>query len=184
MPNVLVVAEIPDGSGLKPVQELLTLARRLGEPAVMALGAGAAGAAEALGHFGASHIFLTESYRYASASTVAPFDYVAHRIVGPSGKVGGLAHHPGLPVDDAGNADAGTDKAAAAAILFGQAVNGVAHFADDVVAAESDFDAQRDFLKKLAVGADGCDAQVGAAEIDSDGKIRHDGEEYQKIIVD
>jgi drug/metabolite transporter (DMT)-like permease len=26
---------------------------------------------------GISHIFLTESYRYASASTVAPFDYVA-----------------------------------------------------------------------------------------------------------
>jgi drug/metabolite transporter (DMT)-like permease len=26
---------------------------------------------------GVSHIFLTESYRYASASTVAPFDYVA-----------------------------------------------------------------------------------------------------------
>jgi drug/metabolite transporter (DMT)-like permease len=28
---------------------------------------------------GISHIFLTESYRYASASTVAPFDYVAMR---------------------------------------------------------------------------------------------------------
>jgi len=26
---------------------------------------------------GVSHIFLTESYRYASASTVAPFDYVS-----------------------------------------------------------------------------------------------------------
>ena len=43
MPYVLVVAEIPDGSVLKPGQELLTLARRLGEPAVLALGAGACG---------------------------------------------------------------------------------------------------------------------------------------------
>ena len=39
MPYVLVVAEIPDGSVLKSGQELLTLARRLGEPAVLALGA-------------------------------------------------------------------------------------------------------------------------------------------------
>jgi hypothetical protein len=50
-------------------------------------------------------------------------------------------------------------------------VNGVAHFADDVVAAQSDFHAEGDFFKQLAVGGDGCDAQVGAAEIDSDGKI-------------
>jgi len=60
MPYVLVVAETPDGSVLKPAQELLTLARRLGEPAVIALGAGAAGAAEALGHFGASHVYIAD----------------------------------------------------------------------------------------------------------------------------
>ena len=118
------------------------------------------------------------------ARAQAALDYVAHRIVGPSGKVGRLAHHAGLHVDDAGNADTGAHELAAAAIFFGQAVNGVAHFADNVVAAESDFDAQSYFFEKLAVGGDGRDAQVGAAEIDSDGKIRHDGEEYQKIIVD
>jgi electron transfer flavoprotein alpha subunit len=60
MPYVLVVAEIPDCSALKGAQELLTLARRLGEPAVIALGAGAAGAAEALGHFGATHVYLAD----------------------------------------------------------------------------------------------------------------------------
>ena len=65
------------------------------------------------------------------------------------------------------------------AILLGQAVNRVAHFADDVVAAESDLYAKCNFFQKLAVGADGRDAQVGAAEIDSDGKIRHGGEDYQ-----
>ena len=113
------------------------------------------------------------------AGAQAALDFVAHGIVGPSGKVGGLAHHAGFHVDDAGDADAGADERAAAAILLGQAVNRVAHFADDVVAAEGDFDAESDFFEKLAVGADGRDAQVGAAEIDSDGKIRHDGEEYQ-----
>jgi predicted metallo-beta-lactamase superfamily hydrolase len=52
-------------------------------------------------------------------------------------------------------------------------VNGVAHFADDVVAAESDFHAESDFFEKLAIRADGRDAQVGTAEIDSDRKIWH-----------
>ena len=60
-----------------------------------------------------------------------------------------------------------------AAVLIGEAMNGVAHFADDVVAAEGDLDAESDFFEKLAVGADGRNAQVGAAEIDSNGKIRH-----------
>lgn len=61
MPYVLVVAEIPDGSVLKSGQELLTLARRLGEPAVLALARpGSAGAAEALGHFGASQVYLAD----------------------------------------------------------------------------------------------------------------------------
>ena len=58
MPHVLVVAETPDGSVPKPVQELLTLARRLGEPAAIALGAGASGAAETLGQFGASRVYV------------------------------------------------------------------------------------------------------------------------------
>jgi electron transfer flavoprotein alpha subunit len=60
MPHVLVVAETPDGSVPKPVQELLTLARRLGEPAAIALGAGASGAAETLGQFGASHVYVVD----------------------------------------------------------------------------------------------------------------------------
>ena len=60
MAYVLVVVEILDGSVLKPAQELLTLARRLGEPAVIALGAGAGGAAEALGHCGASHVYVAD----------------------------------------------------------------------------------------------------------------------------
>ncbi len=48
-----------------------------------------------------------------------------------------------------------------------------------MVAAKSDFSAERHFLEKLAVAAYGGDAQVGTAEIDSDGEISHEGEDYQ-----
>jgi hypothetical protein len=51
------------------------------------------------------------------AGAQAALDFIAHRIVGPAGKIGGLAHHPGFHVDDAGDADAGPDKFAAPAIL-------------------------------------------------------------------
>ncbi len=44
------------------------------------------------------------------ASAQAALDLMAHRIVGPAGKIGGRAHHPSLQVDDAGNADAGTEE--------------------------------------------------------------------------
>ena len=122
--------------------------------------------------------FLAESRHLGvvveeDARAQAALDFVAHGIVGPAGKIGRLAHHPGFHVDDAGNADACADKLSAAAILLGQAMNGVAHFADDVVAAQGDFYAESNFFEKLAVGADGRNAQVGAAEIDSDGKIGH-----------
>jgi hypothetical protein len=52
-------------------------------------------------------------------------------------------------------------------------VNGIAHFADDVVASEGYLDAKSDFFEKLAIRADGCDAEVGTAEIDSNGKVGH-----------
>ena len=45
---------------------------------------------------------------------------------------------------------------------------------DDVVAAEGYLDAESDFLQKLAVRADRGDAQVGPAEIDSDGEVGHE----------
>jgi len=58
--------------------------------------------------------------------------------------------------------------------IFGELPDGVAHFTDDVVRPESGFCSERYFFKKLAVGADGGDAEVGAAEIDSDGKSAMD----------
>jgi electron transfer flavoprotein alpha subunit len=60
MPSVLVVAEVPGGTVPKPVTELLTLARRLGEPVAVALGTGAAGAVDTLGRFGAARVYVVD----------------------------------------------------------------------------------------------------------------------------
>ena len=60
MSHVLVVAEVPGGSVPKPVQELLTLARRLGEPAAVALGTGAVAAVDQLGRYGAARVYVID----------------------------------------------------------------------------------------------------------------------------
>jgi len=52
-------------------------------------------------------------------------------------------------------------------------VDGVAHFGDDVVGAERNFGGEGNFFENLAVTGDGGDAEVGAAEVDSDGEIGH-----------
>src|SRR5690349_15412874 len=60
MSEILVLAE-HDGESVKKVTlELLTLARRFGEPAVVWLGPGAGAAAARLGEFGAAKIYATE----------------------------------------------------------------------------------------------------------------------------
>jgi hypothetical protein len=100
-------------------------------------------------------------------------DFIAHGILFKAREVGGLAEHSGLHVNDAGDADAGAEKFSGFLILGGEALDGVAHFGDDVVTAESDFGAEGNFFEKLAVSADGGDAEIGAAEVDSDGKIGH-----------
>ena len=61
MPSVLVVAEVPGRAVPKPVTELLTLARRLGEPVAVALGPGAAAAVDALGRFGAARVCVIDA---------------------------------------------------------------------------------------------------------------------------
>ena len=81
------------------------------------------------------------------ARAQAPLDFIAHGIVGPAGKVGGLAHHSGFPVDDTGDSDARPDKLAAGAILLGKTANRVTHLADHVVTAEGNLHTQRDFLQ-------------------------------------
>jgi hypothetical protein len=56
MSEVLVVTELTEGKIGKPALELLTLARRLGDPVVVLLGEGADMAAETLGQYGASRV--------------------------------------------------------------------------------------------------------------------------------
>ena len=60
MPQVLVVADTVDGSVPKPVQELLTLARRFGAPAAVVFGPDSRRSIEAMGTFGAEKVFLVE----------------------------------------------------------------------------------------------------------------------------
>lgn len=60
MAAVWVYAETIDGTPRPVVLELLTRARALGEPAAVALGPGASGAAAKLGEYGARKVFVNE----------------------------------------------------------------------------------------------------------------------------
>ena len=56
MAQVLVVAELTDDTVSKPTLELLTLARRIGDPVVVVLGPGAESAAPRLAEYGATRV--------------------------------------------------------------------------------------------------------------------------------
>jgi electron transfer flavoprotein alpha subunit len=56
MSKVLVVADVTDGVVAKPTLELLTLARRIGDPVAVVLGEGAEAAAARLGEYGATRV--------------------------------------------------------------------------------------------------------------------------------
>ena len=58
MSVVLVVTELADGQPTKPALELLTVARRLGDPVAVVLGGGAEAAAEQLGQYGATRVLF------------------------------------------------------------------------------------------------------------------------------
>ena len=64
MTEVLVLVDHVDGNPKKVTYELLTLAKTLGEPSAVVLGAGAAAAAAKLGAFGAEKIYVDESADY------------------------------------------------------------------------------------------------------------------------
>jgi electron transfer flavoprotein alpha subunit len=65
MPEVLVLAEHTDGEVKKVTFELLTLARRFGEPAVVWTGPGAEGAKDRLGEFGAARVYVAGSPEFS-----------------------------------------------------------------------------------------------------------------------
>ncbi|MFJ9037502.1 electron transfer flavoprotein subunit alpha/FixB family protein [Streptomyces sp. NPDC102406] len=65
MAEVLVYVDHVDGAVRKPTLELLTLARRIGEPVAVALGAGAGDTAGVLGEHGAVRVLTHEAAEYA-----------------------------------------------------------------------------------------------------------------------
>jgi electron transfer flavoprotein alpha subunit len=61
MSEVLVLVEHVDGNVRKPALELLTLARRIGSPSAVVLGAGGQAAVETLARHGAEKVYLADS---------------------------------------------------------------------------------------------------------------------------
>ena len=60
MSEVLVLVDHVDGKVTKPTTELLTIARRLGEPSAVLIGGDAGTAAETLTKFGAEKIYVVD----------------------------------------------------------------------------------------------------------------------------
>ncbi|WTW98680.1 electron transfer flavoprotein subunit alpha/FixB family protein [Streptomycetaceae bacterium NBC_01309] len=61
MGEILVLVDHVDGAVRKPTLELLTLARRIGEPSAVFLGKGADAATETLGRFGAQKVYVVDA---------------------------------------------------------------------------------------------------------------------------
>jgi electron transfer flavoprotein alpha subunit len=74
MSVVLVVVDAVDGSVPKPTLELLTLARRVGEPAAVVFGPAGGQTVEALGGFGAGRVFVVADQRVVDHLVVAKVD--------------------------------------------------------------------------------------------------------------
>ncbi|MFF4486466.1 electron transfer flavoprotein subunit alpha/FixB family protein [Streptomyces sp. NPDC001544] len=74
MAEVLVYVDHVDGAVRKPTLELLTLARRIGEPVAVALGNGAADTAAALAEHGAVKVLTHEASEYTDYLVVPKVD--------------------------------------------------------------------------------------------------------------
>ncbi|MFE5406761.1 electron transfer flavoprotein subunit alpha/FixB family protein [Streptomyces sp. NPDC056580] len=76
MGEVLVLVDHVDGVVRKPALELLTLARRIGEPSAVVLGAGeaAAGIAAKAGEYGAATVYVADAPEFADYLVVPKVD--------------------------------------------------------------------------------------------------------------
>jgi electron transfer flavoprotein alpha subunit len=85
MAEVLVVVDHADGVVRKPTLELLTLARRLGEPVAVHLGPGGGAAARVLGEHGAVRVLVADAPEFADFLVVPKVDALqaAVEAVGP-----------------------------------------------------------------------------------------------------
>ncbi|WP_327267734.1 electron transfer flavoprotein subunit alpha/FixB family protein [Streptomyces sp. NBC_01218] len=74
MAEVLVVVDHVDGAVRKPTLELLTLARRIGDPVAVVLGAGAADTVGVLAEHGAVRVLTSSEQRFAEYLVVPKVD--------------------------------------------------------------------------------------------------------------
>jgi electron transfer flavoprotein alpha subunit len=74
MAEVLVYVDHTGGAVRKPTLELLTLARRVGEPVAVALGTGAADTAATLAEYGATRVLTHEASEYSDYLVVPKVD--------------------------------------------------------------------------------------------------------------
>ncbi|MFF4403743.1 electron transfer flavoprotein subunit alpha/FixB family protein [Streptomyces sp. NPDC001262] len=74
MAEVLVYVDHVDGAVRKPTLELLTLARRIGEPVAVALGAGADATAATLAEYGAVKVLTADAPEFADYLVVPKVD--------------------------------------------------------------------------------------------------------------
>jgi electron transfer flavoprotein alpha subunit len=86
---VLVVVDAVDGSVPKPTLELLTLARRIGDPAAVVFGPAAASAVPVLGEYGASKVFVVADAAVTDHLVVAKVDAL-QQIAGQAGELAGV----------------------------------------------------------------------------------------------
>jgi electron transfer flavoprotein alpha subunit len=86
---VLVVVDAVDGSVPKPTLELLTLARRIGEPAAVVFGPSAASAVPVLGEYGAGRVFVVGDQAVSDHLVVAKVDAL-QQIAGQAGELSGV----------------------------------------------------------------------------------------------
>ncbi|MFF4170550.1 electron transfer flavoprotein subunit alpha/FixB family protein [Streptomyces sp. NPDC001744] len=86
MAEILVYVDHVDGAVRKPTLELLTLARRLGDPVAVALGNGAADTAAVLGEHGATRVLTADAPEFAEYLVVPKVDALqaAHDAVSPA----------------------------------------------------------------------------------------------------
>ncbi|MFJ9776186.1 electron transfer flavoprotein subunit alpha/FixB family protein [Kitasatospora sp. NPDC101157] len=79
MAEILVLVDHAEGAVRKPALELLTLARRIGEPSAVVLGAGAAAAdiAARAAEFGAAKVYVADGAEFADQLVVPKVDALA-----------------------------------------------------------------------------------------------------------
>ena len=100
MAEVLVHVDHVDGTVRKPTLELLTLARRLGEPVAVALGAGAHLTVGALAEHGAARVLVADAPEFAGYLVVPKVDALqaAHKAVSPAAVLPPAVPLPAVPL--------------------------------------------------------------------------------------